>query len=268
MAKTPKTNTAAGTSSKMTVVHKSAPPQKGSRSANAADLVKAKAIIIDAAIALNLPKDQVDKVEAHCDKMIAKSDFALLAEATAIEKATAAKDSDSLTGVFKHILNINTSDPAATFDEDKANILAVAHALTDDTFSIQEITRMCDKKPVYLHGIAMALAEAEAIIRDDKRSHEVKIEAQKTLKSLLDFIRPKNSIMHIDVPCPPCFMQKSNLYIDGINADLAKLTQDPEFWWQPVTNASAAELGQAVKLFREQTEKGTGVDFCNIRVKI
>lgn len=82
------------------------------------------------------------------------------------------------------------------------------------------------------------------------------------------FVRPETSLLHKDTPCPPVFMQRNNLLVDGINANLADHVTDPNFWWQPVTNPVAYAFANAINDLRSSCSLGHGVDFCNIKNKI
>lgn len=82
------------------------------------------------------------------------------------------------------------------------------------------------------------------------------------------FVRPQTSLLHSNSPCPPIFMQRNNLLVDGVNANLAEHTADPNFWWQPVTNPVAYAFANAINDLKASCSIGHGVDFCNIKNKI
>lgn len=85
---------------------------------------------------------------------------------------------------------------------------------------------------------------------------------------LTTFVRPERSFLNSESPCPKAFMQRDNLLIDGVNANLDEHTKDPNFWWQPVTNPIAYELVSTVEILRTHCSSGHGVDFCSIKNKI
>lgn len=78
-----------------------------------------------------------------------------------------------------------------------------------------------------------------------------------------NLVRPEKSFLNIQSPCPLHFMQRDQLYVNGINCDVKALSANKDFWWQPVTNLAAIELAYAVKKFGSMVEIGSGVNFCS-----
>lgn len=79
------------------------------------------------------------------------------------------------------------------------------------------------------------------------------------------FVRPQGSFLHSESPCPSSFMQRSNLLIDKVNANLEEHVTDPNFWWQPITNPVVYNLVAAVNALKEKCAQGEGVDFLAIK---
>lgn len=89
-------------------------------------------------------------------------------------------------------------------------------------------------------------------------------ETQEEVNEIVENLcRPEKSFLNVQSPCPQHFMQHDQLYVHGINCDVKALANNPDFWWQPVTNLAAIELAQAVKRFGTMVEIGSGVHFCN-----
>lgn len=78
------------------------------------------------------------------------------------------------------------------------------------------------------------------------------------------FVRPENSFLHSQSPCPPAFMQRDALFIDKLTANLDEHIKDPNFWWQPITNVEAYAVAQAIARLVDRCALGMGVNFGGI----
>ena len=88
--------------------------------------------------------------------------------------------------------------------------------------------------------------------------------AEECFMSVETFVRPENSFLHSENPCPPAFMQRDSLFVDGVTANLQEHVKDPNFWWQPVVNVDAYAVAQAIQRLKERCELGMGVNFGGI----
>lgn len=96
-------------------------------------------------------------------------------------------------------------------------------------------------------------------------SHFELAETQAEVDELVHhLIRPVNSFLHIQSPCPDAFMQNDYLFVDKINCDLVKLKENPDFWWQPIRNVPSTELAFALQKFKHHAATGHAVNFCHI----
>lgn len=119
---------------------------------------------------------------------------------------------------------------------------------------IKEFTRVTD---------AMAAANDPIVVYIVSQLEKSKEEnkAEEAYMSIDVFVRPENSFLHKDSPCPSAFMQRNALFIDKINANIDEHKNDPNFWWQPVTNVMAYSVAQAISKLGEACTLGLGVDF-------
>jgi hypothetical protein len=245
--------------------------------ASVKDLFVAKSIILRALDVPEIERYQRDEVTKAIDKKIKAKDFSLLALATAVEmiKTEKAPPGVTLSSIVTSIVGTNLEespeiDPKPATPEEvedaKAQILAIAHNLTSNPFHIIELTRYLANPRVNVVYMAQMLTDAEAVIEDEKSSVDQKKFADETLQSLIAFIRPENSILHSVRPCPHIFLQKGTLYIDGVNVSIAKSAEDPDFWWQPVTNPFDSALGEQIKAYRDAVSKQLTSGFMNIRL--
>lgn len=126
-------------------------------------------------------------------------------------------------------------------------------------WQLSEMNRFMLKDSPVLIALAALLEES------DKYGNEIPDGKQSVSQIIEYFVRPENSFLNINSPCPPAFMQGSVMHIDGITMDLKQYAKDPDFWWQPITNPHARQLSEAVRMFKESCREGKGVDFMAIK---
>lgn len=96
-------------------------------------------------------------------------------------------------------------------------------------------------------------------------SHFELAETQAEVDELIHhLIRPANSFLHSQSPCPDAFMQNGFMYVDKINCDLEALKKNPDFWWQPIRNIAATELAHSLARFKHNAQTGHAINFCHI----
>lgn len=131
------------------------------------------------------------------------------------------------------------------------------HACTP--WQISEMNRFLLKDSPVLIALAALLEES------DKYGETIP-DGKQSVKQIIEyFVRPENSFLHINSPCPPAFMQGTVMHIDGISMDLKQYAKDPDFWWQPITNPHARQLSEAIRIYKNACQEGRGADFMAIK---
>lgn len=142
-------------------------------------------------------------------------------------------------------------------------LISLVSILVPDVWFKTEIQRIIDGGHIAIMN--MLVDELSTIQLNEELTLNQKI--HKTTLSLDVIIRPRNSMLHKDTPCPASFMQRDNLYIDGINCNVKALGADELLWWTPVTDIPSIEFANAVNRYKASLaigNTGQNIVFCNI----